>query len=257
MMLVEERYKKIMELLRENTIVRTPQLAELFGVSGETIRRDLDYLEAEGLLKKIYGGAVLETIDSSEPRFADRESQFHSGKLEVAKLACGFVSEGQSIALDVSTTNLEIARELKKRFQRLTILTNSIAIAAELADAPGYDVILTGGRVNGAQMAVTGEMCISNLRQYNIDLYFMSTNGISLRAGITDFGFGEVEAKRVMAQISQRRILVSISNRFDVVSLLKVAELSDVELIITDSMLKKETEHQYSAYGVKIVKPDA
>src|SRR5699024_587609 len=101
-----------------------------------TVRRDLIYLEKQGLLTRVHGGAVLVEVNSRELSFTVRESKYLKEKQEIANKATDYVVEGQSIAMDVSTTNTEIAKMLKEKFNRLTILTNSMVIANELSEMP-------------------------------------------------------------------------------------------------------------------------
>ncbi len=109
-LLARERHEKIMEILHEKRSVKVSALKELFGVSIETIRRDMDFLEKEGWLTKVYGGAVLERVIAQEKNLHTRSTANSELKREIAGIACRFVEEGQSIAMDASTTNLEIAK---------------------------------------------------------------------------------------------------------------------------------------------------
>lgn len=252
-MLSLERYKYIMDKLKKDGIVHSTDLIEHFGVSKETIRRDLMKLEQEGLIKKVYGGAVLDKVDPSFTPFRDRQNKSVSEKHEIAKLAMRSVKEGMSIAMDVSTTNLTIAEQLKQYFHSLTILTNSLAIANELLDADGFTVILTGGILHREEISINGDICCETIRHFNVDLYFMSCNGVSLKSGITDFGEGEVMTKRAMIDIAKKIVLVCSSDRFDVFSLIKVCDIKKASYVITDSALPAQVKALYESNGVHIV----
>ncbi|HIQ59895.1 MAG TPA: DeoR/GlpR transcriptional regulator [Candidatus Merdivicinus intestinavium] len=258
-MLAEERYHRILELLRKERAVKVAPLAELFGVSAETIRRDLDYLEREGCLKKVYGGAVLEQVDAGAPQFRERERQFQENKLEAAELVCQFVREGDSIALDAGTTSLAIARVLKRQYGRLTIFTHSIAVVNELLDKPSFTVVLAGGVVHPEEVSTVGASCLEQLRQYHVNWYFLTPSGVSLHAGITSgitsCGFEDVEVQRTMADIAGRTIVLCSSSCFDKVCLLKVCDLIRAECILTDSRLPGEVRKKYEAAGVAVITP--
>lgn len=256
-MLAEDRYRKIKELLKKDGSVRVTVLTELFGVSTETVRRDLEYLEKEGVLRRVHGGAIQDIIDTHEFRFQDRTRLYQKNKLEIAELACRFVEEESSVALDVSTTNLEIARLLKQRFHRLTILTNSLDIASELTDAENFTVILTGGILHHSERSLVGDTCNSHIRQYHVNTCFISASGISLNSGITDVGFGEVGAKKQMIDIAQKVIVVCNHSRFDIVSLLKVCDLMRIDCILTDSGLSREVMERYTEAGVNVLVPES
>jgi len=242
-----------MDKLKIDGVVHTSDLIKLFGVSKETIRRDLVELEQLGFLKKVYGGAVLEKVDPSFTPFRDRKNKSVTEKQEIAKLAMRYVKEKMSIAMDVSTTNLAIAEQLKQHFHSLTILTNSLAIAYELLDAEGFTVILTGGILHREEISINGDICCETIRRFNVDLYFMSCNGVSLKSGITDFGEGEVMTKRALIDIAKKIILVCSSDRFDVISLINVCDIKKPSFIITDSALPAQVKALYESNGIHIV----
>lgn len=252
-MLTDDRYKKILQILQKENSIRVSNLMKLFNVSIETVRRDLEYLEKEGFLKRVYGGAVLEKVDAKQREFQIREKEFIDEKNEIGDIVSRFIEEDQSIAMDVSTTNLEVARILKRKINSLTILTNSLVIANELSDMEQYTIILTGGILRRAEMSVTGDMCESNISQFHVDLCLISASGISTNVGITDYGFGEVQAKKKMIEISQKVAVVSDSSKFDVVSLLKVCDLNRIDTIFTDSKLNQNILEKYARYDVEII----
>lgn len=254
-MIAEERYRIIREILRRDGVVKVLPLAEQFEVSSETIRRDLDYLEKQGFLRKVYGGAVLDMIDTRLDHFEDRGLKFQHNKKEIAEIACSMMPEGGSIAMDVGTTNLAIARELRQQNKTLTVVTNSLPIVNELADAKGISTVLTGGVVNGLEKSVVGEICLNTFSMFHVDLCFISASGISLSEGITDLGFGEVETKRMLIKIAKRVVTVCNSSRFDMISLLKVCGLAEVDSIVTDSNLSDDTASRYRDAGVKVIRP--
>ncbi|WP_026674999.1 DeoR/GlpR family DNA-binding transcription regulator [Alkalihalobacterium bogoriense] len=252
-MFAKERQETIIDLLKRNKSVKVSQLTKRFQVSLETIRRDLEFLEKEGLIKRVHGGAVLEETTSHETTFIERETIHIEEKKEIAKIATRFVTEGQSIALDVSTTNTEFAKVLKETFSRLTVVTNSLPIANILAEMPNYTIILPGGVLRNQELCIVGEMAEAFVSQFHIDTFFMSMSGISLSAGLTDYGIGEVQMKSKMLQASQKGIVLADSSKFDVKSFLKVCDLERVEYIITDSKLKQSIVEKYEKAGIEII----
>lgn len=251
-MLAQDRYKKIYEILEKGNSVKVSTLTNLFGVSVETVRRDLEYLESEGLLKRVHGGAVLEKIDGRQSTFNIRENEYREQKTLIGEIAARFVKEGQSIAMDVSTTNYEVIKVFKQKFQKLTVLTNSLSIINELADTD-YTIIVTGGIFRKDELSFIGDMAEGNICNFHVDAAFISMSGISLREGFTDYGFGEVSIKKKMMKIAQETIVLADSSKFDVVSLLKVCDFNDVNAIITDSDLKESILEKYQKSGIEIV----
>lgn len=252
-MLAQDRYKKISEILEKENSVKVNTLIKLFGVSIETVRRDLEYMENEGLLKRVHGGAVLERIDSIQNTYNIREKEYMEQKAEIGEIAARFIKEGQSIAIDVSTTNLEVVKVIKRKFQNLTILTNSLSIQNELVDMPGYTVITPGGILRREENSFLGEMAEENISRFHVDTAFISVSGISLREGLTDYGFGEISIKKKMMKIAQENIVLADSSKFDVVSLLNVCSFDDVNMIITDSNLKEAILEKYLRNGIEVV----
>ncbi|SHI22274.1 transcriptional regulator, DeoR family [Sporobacter termitidis DSM 10068] len=252
-MLTQERHEKIIKILREEKSVKVSELAEMFGVSIVTIRRDLDYLNKEGRLTKVYGGAILEHVVAQEKKYTVRAAANLELKKEIAQIACQFVEEGQSIALDTSTTNLEIAKMLKKNFDHLTIITNAIDIALELRDKDRFSIILTGGTLRGDELCLLGGLAEEFLNKFHIDKVFASVSGISVSDGFTDYGLGEYHVKMKMIERAREVIIPADSSKFDVISLLKMGDLDLCDFIITDSKLDKNILQKYLDNQVKIV----
>lgn len=252
-MLARERHEKIMEILLDKRSVKVSALTELFDVSIETVRRDLDSLEKEGLLTKVYGGAVLEHVIAQEKNLKARSAANIELKREIARIACRFVEEGQSIAMDTSTTNLEIAKMLKKSFERLTVITNAIDIALEMRDKEHFSTILTGGVLRGDELCLIGGLAEEFMDKFHIDKVFASVSGVSVSNGFTDYGLGEYHVKMKMIERAQEVIVVADSSKFDVISLLKVGDLNLCDFIVTDSAINPNVLQKYRDEGVKIV----
>ncbi|MBE1445087.1 DeoR/GlpR family transcriptional regulator of sugar metabolism [Paenibacillus sp. OAS669] len=253
-MFVQQRHQAIIQKINKEKSVVVSDLIEMFGVSFETVRRDLEFLEKEGFLKRVHGGAILADIDyKKEQPLTFRETKFVEEKKQLVELATRYVEEGQSIALDVSTTNTEFARALKRKFERLTIITNSLPIANELVEMPNYTIILTGGVLRNQERGVVGELAEAFVSQFHADLFFMSVSGISLEEGITDYGIGEIQLKKIMHKNAKRTIALADSSKFEVVSLIKVCAIDEVERIVTDSLIDPEIVEKYANSGISIV----
>ena len=253
MLLAEERKDTIIQMLEEEGSVKVSKLTKQFDVSIETIRRDLESLEKEGLLKRVYGGAVLKRNEIQKLNYINREKEFIDEKREIAKIAIKYIEDGQSIALNDSTTNIEIARELKKNFKEITVITNSLMIASELEDAEGFTVILAGGILNNKERAFFGELPKKFLSNFIADKAFISVSGVSLIRGITDFMPEEVQIERKLIEISQETIILADSSKMDKISLIKLEDIHEVNLIITDSKLDPKIMNNYMKNGIEIV----
>lgn len=254
-MLANDRYNKILEILERDGSVRTSQLVECLDVSIETVRRDLDYLKKRGLLKKIHGGAIQpHKFDTTNIiNYSSRERKNIQEKQEMAKIAVKSINVGDIIALNSSTTNLEIAKLIKDKFDSLTVVTNSLPIAKELANAKEITLILAGGIYNKNEYAFLGEITAKFLSNFSVDKCFISVGGISLKKGVTDFLMGEVLVERKMIEISEETIFLADSSKIEVNSLIKTCDIEENNFIITDSKLDDKVKKDYLKNGIKII----
>jgi len=252
-MLIQERHRRIMDILERENSVKVSTLTKLFNVSVETIRRDLEHMENQGLLKRVHGGAVLDKINGFQNPFIIREAKYTAEKMQIGEIVSRYIKENQSIAMDVSTTNYEIAKVLKTKFSRLTVLTNSLPIINELSNMEKYTLIIPGGVIRQEELSIVGDMAEENLNHYHVDTALISISGISLREGLTDYCFEEIRIKKKMMSMAQEIIIVADHSKFDTVSLVKVCDLDDIDMIITDSNLKDTVKEKYRKNGVEVI----
>lgn len=253
-MFAEQRHQIIIQKLNQDKSIRASELMEHFGVSFETIRRDLEYLESEGYLRRVHGGAILKEPDySREIPLPIRESIYMEEKAELSQIAVRYVTEGMSIALDPSTTNTQIAKALKAKFDRLTVITNSLPIVNELISMPGYTVIMTGGVIRHEEQSIIGDLAEEFSSRFHADLFFMSMSGVTLEAGITDYGVGEIQVKKIMLANAKRCIALADSSKFGQNSFIKVCGAAEVERFVTDSKINRDIVEQFRKNGIEIV----
>lgn len=260
MMMPEQRYDRILELMRVDGMVKSAQLRERLNASYETIRRDLEALEERGLIRRTHGGAIL--VNGTKPQpgeyedFRSREVQNVERKMEVAEFAAGFVREGQSIALDSGTTASRLAEVLARRFHSLTVVTNSLRIANQLVDKSGFTVILTGGIVKSDEYSLTSDMAVLIFSQVSsIDTFFMTSCGASPERGVTYQRLDEIPVQNKMLEVSEKTYLLIDSSKLGANSLIKMCELSSISGIITDSDVTADQIARFSAAGASIIKP--
>lgn len=252
-MLAQERYEYILETLQRDGAVKVSKLIKELNVSVETIRRDLEHLEKEEVLERVYGGAVSKKTIVDNLSFNKRQEEFKTEKSEIANIAIRYIEDGKSIALNDSTTNVQIAKQLKNKFNNLIVLTNSLLIATELASNPGIKVILAGGLLNNNEYAFYGDCAKDTLKNFIVDKAFISVGGVSLNHGITDFSLDTVSIQKILIDISKESIILADSSKIDSISLTKVSEVEDISFIITDSKVDENTVNKYLKYGVEIV----
>ncbi len=232
-MLAVERRNLILEKLQEEKKVVVSELSELFGVSEETIRRDLDKLDKEGLAIKSYGGAVLNESNSIDMPFDVRKKKNMQGKQKIAEIIQGLIADGDHIILDPSTTAVSIVKALREK-KRLTIITNSIEILVELNDVSGWDIISSGGTLKENYFALVGPRAMEGISSFNAEKAIFSCKGIDMNKGITDANEMFSQVKQSMLQSATQKILVADYTKFDKVAFSQICAVTDVDMIVTD-----------------------
>lgn len=251
-MFPEERRRRILEQMRSGAAVTVADLASEFGVSESSIRRDLRDLEQSGLLARTHGGALPVDGTLEEPSFAEKSALHLAEKREIARVAAGLVKDGDSIILDAGTTTLEIARLLLQR-RDLTVVTNAYHIAAEMADAPGIRVVVTGGEIKGNTLALVGPMAERALEEINVDRVFLGTNGLDLERGLTTPTQAEAAIKRRMIAAARQTIVVADHTKMGKVAFATIAPVTRAHIIITDRHMDSDVARELKARGVEVL----
>lgn len=261
-MLVEQRYAKILEKLKINGIVKTADLKRELNASSETIRKDLTYLDEAGYLNRIHGGAVIRDnpqLGSNKDdfiAFAVRQSQNCDMKRAIAISAANLIQEGQSVALDSGTTSFELAKVLKEKFNKLTIVTNSLINAYELVDKEGFTVIATGGILTADENSFVSDFATLILDKINVDIMFLTTCGVSLENGITDQRMDEVIVHNKMRDCSKKVVVLADNTKFGAISLIRVCDLDDIDFIVTDANIDMDLAEKFKQSGHNIIIAD-
>lgn len=257
-MLAEQRYREIMSLLEREGSVKSGTIRQVLGVSGETVRRDLETMESLGMLRRTHGGAI--TIEESSGNaqytsFRKRESVNSFEKEEVAQLAAQYIQEGQAIALDSGTTAVALARVICQRFHNLSVVTNSLAVLQELGEAPGITVVLTGGVYRPEEAAFSSDFATMIFAKLNVDTFFLTTCGVSVERGITYQRMDEVIVQDKMMEAAARTIVIADSSKLGCNSMVKMCNIDRVHMIITDSKATPEQTNPFKSAGVTVVTP--
>ena len=238
-----KRREYILDLLVANHSVSVTKLCEHLGVSEMTIRRDLRALETEGLLRRTHGGAVSNMGRSYEPLLRLRAGENTHQKAAIGRKAAEMVQDGHSIALDVGTTTLEIARALHDK-HNLTIITASLPIALEIVSnftmESDVRLILTGGIVRAGELSMVGEIARHTYQNLHVDIAFFGAGGISPDVGLTEFNLEDTQVKQALLATAQHKVLVADSSKFGRTTFATIAPLSAIDTIVTDSGLTPE-----------------
>ncbi|MBK1813851.1 DeoR/GlpR transcriptional regulator [Clostridium sp. YIM B02505] len=251
-MFAEERQQKILDMLNSESSIKVMDIAVLLNVSESTIRRDLQELEEKKLLMRTHGGAVgINNRTSFEPSFTDKQDEQIDQKHNIAEVASEMIEDGDTIILDSGTTTLEIAKRINKR--DITVITNSIDIAAELSEKEGIEIIVTGGSLRLNTRAMVGHLTESVIKNFRVDKAFIGANGVSIEDGITTPNFIEAQTKKSMINYASKVIIVADSSKFNNVSFSVICPVKAASMIITSKDIEEDIVKQYAEIGVDII----
>ena len=230
----EERRRAIEALVAENGRISVDELTARFDVSKVTIRNDLDKLEHNGVIRRTHGGAMALAADLSraDPEFYERERVTLNEKLRIGAAGAALVEDGMTVLFDASTTSLQVAKRIKER-RNLTVLTNCLPLAMEVAGASTINTLILGGNVRASSWAVVGPWAIEQLTKVNVDLVFVGCKGITADEGLTDVNTFLVETKRAMVASSRRVVVVADHSKWGLVAFAAFAGIRDIEMIIS------------------------
>ncbi len=249
-MLAPERQRAILDLLARQGGVRVARVAMEFGVTQETIRRDLERLEGDGRLVRSHGGAIPLDRDRTELPLDVRETVHLEQKRAIAAHAAAGIREGHVIALDASSTARELARLLPDI--PLTVVTNSLAVAMALHDRSRVRVVVTGGVLDGPSYSFVGEMAAEMLDRFHFTRAFISCQGIDLERGLSVTADEQAGIKRRMIALAEEAVLLADSSKFGVKAVEFFAKVGDVDAIITDAGLSAANVGKLELAGVRV-----
>jgi DeoR family transcriptional regulator of aga operon len=252
----DERMRAVLRLLETRDSVHVTELSKLFSVSEVTIRSDLSTLARRGLVARVRGGVRALQRGHSELGFDLRLRLEIERKQAIAQAAAAMVDDGEAVALDSSTTAYHLALELRSK-KELVVVTNGLLIAAALADAPGVNVLVTGGLLRLQAMSLVGELGSDVLRSTTINKGFLGARGLSLHRGLMDLNPEEVRIKHQMADACERVIGIFDCTKWHKTALLSFVPADRVNAIVTDSSAPTDEVAAWRAHGVEVITVDA
>ncbi len=252
-MLREERRRAILQILEREQRVTVQDLVKRFGVTAVTIRADLDSLARMGALERSHGGAVTRWDRLMDFPITIKEGLHHAEKVRIARAAVELIRSEQTILLDSGTTTAQIARQLKGRRSKLTVITNALNIAYELASAPDITVIMLGGLLRPASFSMVGPQAEHALSRLAADHLFLGVDGIDPEAGLFTPDILEAKLNAIMVNVSREVTVVADSSKFGRRGLSLIAEIGAVNRLITDRDAPREAVQQLRSAGVEVV----
>jgi DeoR family transcriptional regulator of aga operon len=252
----DERMRGVLRLLETRDSVHVTELSKLFSVSEVTVRSDLSTLAGRGLVARVRGGVRALQRGQSELGFDLRLRLEAERKQAIAQAAAAMVEDGEAVALDSSTTAYYLALELRAK-KELVVVTNGLLIAAALADAPGINVLVTGGLLRLQAMSLVGELGSDVLRSTTINKGFLGARGLSLHRGLMDLNPEEVRIKHEMADACERVIGIFDCTKWHKTALLSFVPADRVNAIVTDSSAPTDEVAAWRAHGVEVITVEA
>ncbi|QMV42788.1 DeoR/GlpR family DNA-binding transcription regulator [Cohnella cholangitidis] len=240
----EQRKRIILEQLKLEGQVKVSDLSLLCDVSEETIRRDLVFLEKEGQVKRVYGGAVAAKQANYEPPYLLRQQVKADEKAQIGTKAAELISSGDTVVIDVGTTTLELAKAISDK-ERLTVLTNSIAVAYHLMESLiegrfSGKIIVIGGQLNPEQQSLSGALGERVMEQFRVDKAFISVGGISMQRGTSDYDVDETMLSRRMVAAAEQTIVLADDSKFDKEAFVELAPIREIDTIVSNVPPPKE-----------------
>ncbi|NMB20825.1 MAG: DeoR/GlpR transcriptional regulator [Firmicutes bacterium] len=255
-MLNLERIDCIREEIQQKKAVTVEGLAKKYFVSPSTIRRDLDILEKQGLIRRTYGGAVLLIHPSNEIPYSIRTNENQVAKNIIGELAADLVMENQFIALDTTSTVAFVVPHLRHK-NNLKVLTNSAQIALECIDTlPSTRVFCTGGWMNKFSLGFEGETTRQRIVEYHTDILFFSARYISLDAGITDVNEEDIYLKQEMMKNTRKIVFLCDHTKFDETSYRLVCQTREIDYLVTDQEPPQHWLARLEAEDVEVIFPE-
>ncbi|SDG77376.1 MULTISPECIES: transcriptional repressor AgaR [unclassified Duganella] len=249
------RRAMIMKALTEHGSVQVNELVRQLGVSAVTIRSDLCKLESQGLAIRSHGGATAARTPPTEHAIPQRDAINHDQKERIGALAATMVKPGDNVIIDSGTTTITLARHLRDA-ENVTVMTNGLNIAWELAEAPGVDLILTGGLLRKQSLSLQGLQAEACLQAYSFDKLFLGVDGFDLQFGVTTHHEAEATLNHKMVERARKVIVLTDASKFGCVSLHRIIQLNRVHTVITDARISDEYRDGLVNAGIELLIAD-
>lgn len=247
-----QRRQQILQLLVEHGNVQVSELVARFGVSAVTIRADLTHIESQGLATRTHGGATLVRTPPQEQDIHEKDALNLPVKDSIGTHAAALVKAGDNIIIDSGSTTMTLARHLRGH-RDVTVMTNGLNIAWELANAPGVELLLTGGLLRKQSLSLQGSQAEASLNTYSFDTLFWGVDGLDLQFGLTTHHEAEASLNHRMVERARRIVVLTDASKFGRVSLHRIARLDQVHTVITDASIDAEYLEGLQRLGIEVI----
>lgn len=253
-MTTAERRESIIALLRNTNFIKISDIVTAFNVSNETARRDLDYLQDQNVVRRVYGGAVMEG-QGNWPQKNTRMSHITSELDAIGKAAAALVKPGDAVFIGTGSTTLQVARYLCDK-NNITVVTSSMAVANMLSSS-GVTTYILGGLISRDEQDVRGDIATECIKQFFFDIAFLGCGGVTLDHGLMDFSSVHIPVHSEVVKRSNQRILVTGSKKFGTHAIRIACDLQDINTIITDTQIPEVYYDALREKGLRIILTEA
>ncbi len=251
-MFAEERRQEIMRIIKKDKNILAKDLTEAFGVTNETIRKDLIILEKEGKLIKTYGGAYVHDGAINDVPIVLRESTMILKKDIIGRACAKLINHGDTVIFDGSTTVLHIAKNICN-MENLTVITNSLRIAEIFSTKKNIRLVLTGGTLDTRSLCFMGDDAKNILKQYYADICFVSCRGLSITGEITDSIEEQAVMRRLMLNCSHKKVMVADLSKFGLRKFKKICNFEDIDVLAVDDVPDENWKCEIKNKGIKLI----
>lgn len=246
-----QRRERIRDFITEYQVAQNTALSELLQVSEATVRRDLEWLEKEGLIKRTHGGARLSHRLPIEPDYAKSAQTHPTEKRLIGQAAAALIEDGDTIFVNSGTTASQVIRHIRRK--DVTVITNNVSAAVEARGAH-FDLILLGGAFRPRANSVAGRFALDSLRQVYAAKAFIGVDGLSLPYGFTTPNSDEAEIARLMIERTRGAVVVVADHsKWNVVSNFEIAPLEQARALVTDSAFDAEARAALAARALDVI----
>lgn len=251
-MLKTQRQTNLIDLLTASEVMTIADLSEKLNSSMMTIRRDVEYLEQKGMVKKVHGGAILLKRDKSQPSFQERIDEFGDEKLRIGKAAAGLIKKGSIVFFDAGTTSLAVVEHIPNDLE-FTAITTGLMTAIALCDKPNVNVVNIGGNIHHTSYSSINHISIELIKRFNADMAFISTKAFYLPQGAFEAQLPLIEVKRAIISVSNKVILLADHSKFESKSLCLSVSIEEIHAVITDNATPESILNSLRKLGKDVV----
>lgn len=248
---ISNRHENIISLINKNGFATVEEMAKLYNVTPQTIRRDVNFLDKEGYISRYHGGAG-PSSSTENVAYGHRKELLSEEKKKIAETVAGIVPDKSSLFINIGTTTEHVASALCNH-KKLRIITNNINVAAIMSRKEDFEVIVAGGIVRSKDGGVTGESAVQFIKQFKMDIGIIGISGIDLDGTLLDFDFREVHVARTIIENSRKIFLVTDHSKFGRNAMVKLGNIKEIDTLITDKRPPKQLMDIIAQYDINLL----